>query len=312
MENAMLILGHWEIFDSKFTIYGTAEKPLFLAKEVAERIGHTQAVRMIDSIDANEKVVNNVHTLGGMQSAWFLTENGLYEVLMQSRKPIAKKFKARVKEILRELRTKGKYEVAPVAIATPTVKYFAKMPVLTKMDLAKYFQCTRHDIHTALESARSGCIREKDYMVASGKVLSEFKKANPSVEKRCTSLVLIFKPGVNKLCQYFKKSFNNSTHQQTTLPIPTSKGAAPIPILPVRRVTQTRTDIPDNPKVQECIRRIQQQRSAMDELLRLYNRYNSPEGQKSLTYSLKSVATDLMASVLSMEDIPYNLVEKYV
>lgn len=29
-------------------------------------------------VDEDEKVVNNVYTLGGNQEAWFLTENGLY------------------------------------------------------------------------------------------------------------------------------------------------------------------------------------------------------------------------------------------
>ena len=38
---------------------------------------------------------------------WFLTEDGLYEVLMQSTKPIAKSFKKEVKKILKELRIKG-------------------------------------------------------------------------------------------------------------------------------------------------------------------------------------------------------------
>ncbi|WP_300854391.1 BRO family protein, partial [uncultured Clostridium sp.] len=33
--------------------------------------------------------------------SWFLTEDGLYEVLMQSRKPIAKAFKKEVKKILK-------------------------------------------------------------------------------------------------------------------------------------------------------------------------------------------------------------------
>ena len=37
----------------------------------------------------------------------FLTENGLYEVLMMSRKPIAKKFKKEVKRILHDLRLNG-------------------------------------------------------------------------------------------------------------------------------------------------------------------------------------------------------------
>ena len=38
-----------------------------------------------------------------------LTENGLYEVLMQSRKPIAKQFKKGVKTILKEIRQTGGY-----------------------------------------------------------------------------------------------------------------------------------------------------------------------------------------------------------
>ena len=54
----------------------------------------------IQSIDEDEKVVKNVYTLGGNQEAWFLTENGVYEVLMQSRKPIAKEFKTSPKTIL--------------------------------------------------------------------------------------------------------------------------------------------------------------------------------------------------------------------
>ena len=39
----------------------------------------------------------------------FLTEEGLYEVLMQSRKPIAKEFKKKVKEILKDVRKYGMY-----------------------------------------------------------------------------------------------------------------------------------------------------------------------------------------------------------
>lgn len=45
---------------------------------------------------------------------WLLTESGLYEVLMQSRKPIAKEFKKGVKKILHEIRTVGGYLVTKV------------------------------------------------------------------------------------------------------------------------------------------------------------------------------------------------------
>lgn len=38
-----------------------------------------------------------------------MTEDGLYEVLMTSRKPIAKQFKKEVKKILKEIRLTGGY-----------------------------------------------------------------------------------------------------------------------------------------------------------------------------------------------------------
>ena len=67
---------------------------------------------MLKSVDDNEKVkVNNVYVDGrtGGNGVWFLTEDGLYEVLMQSRKPIAKEFKKEVKKILKTIRQNGMY-----------------------------------------------------------------------------------------------------------------------------------------------------------------------------------------------------------
>lgn len=60
-------------------------------------------------VESDEKVRNIITTLGGNQEMWFLTEDGLYEVLMQSRKPIAKAFKKGVKEILKTIRKTGGY-----------------------------------------------------------------------------------------------------------------------------------------------------------------------------------------------------------
>lgn len=98
-----------EVLGKEFRIYGDYENPLFLARDVATWIEHSNTAAMLQSVDANEKVVNNVYTLGGEQKAWFLTEDGLYEVLMQSRKPIAKEFKKKVKEILKSVRKTGGY-----------------------------------------------------------------------------------------------------------------------------------------------------------------------------------------------------------
>ena len=92
------------ILDHEVTTYGDLENPLFLAKDVANWIEHSDVSKMMKSVDEDEKVKNIVRTLGGNQEMWFLTEDGLYEVLMQSRKPIAKQFKKKVKKLLKDLR----------------------------------------------------------------------------------------------------------------------------------------------------------------------------------------------------------------
>lgn len=109
--NELKVLSEQEVLGKQFRVYGTAEEPLLLAKDVAEWIEYdTSSVnKMIANVDDDEKVRKNVLTLGGIQESWFLTENGLYEVLMQSRKPIAKQFKKEVKEILKTIRKHGIY-----------------------------------------------------------------------------------------------------------------------------------------------------------------------------------------------------------
>lgn len=103
------VINEQELLGQDFKVYGDLENPLFLAKDVAAWIEHSQPSVMLKKIDEDEKVMNNVHTLGGNQESWFLTEDGLYEVLMQSRKPIAKQFKKAVKQILKDIRKHGMY-----------------------------------------------------------------------------------------------------------------------------------------------------------------------------------------------------------
>ncbi|MGG4031908.1 phage antirepressor KilAC domain-containing protein [Bacillus subtilis] len=105
------IIDQRELLGHQFKIYGTFEEPLFLAKDVAEWIDYdvSSLNKMIRHVDEDEKVRKNVPTLGGNQESWFLTEDGLYEVLMQSRKPIAKEFKKEVKKILKTIRKTGGY-----------------------------------------------------------------------------------------------------------------------------------------------------------------------------------------------------------
>lgn len=98
------VLDNRNILGLNVTTYGDIESPLFLAKDVAEWIGHSRASEMLKSIDEDEKLMQTIFASGQRREMWFLTEDGLYEVLMQSRKPIAKIFKKQVKNLLKELR----------------------------------------------------------------------------------------------------------------------------------------------------------------------------------------------------------------
>ena len=97
------------VLEKEFRIYGTVENPLFLAKDVSNWIEHNKPSEMISNVDEDEKLKAIIPHSGQNREMWFLTEDGLYEVLMQSRKPIAKPFKKKVKEILKSIRKHGMY-----------------------------------------------------------------------------------------------------------------------------------------------------------------------------------------------------------
>lgn len=90
-------------------VYGSVQEPLFVASDIATMINHPNTSELIKLVDDDEKLTSTILRSGQNRQVWMLTENGLYEVLMQSRKPIAKQFKKGVKAILKEIRTNGGY-----------------------------------------------------------------------------------------------------------------------------------------------------------------------------------------------------------
>ena len=99
----IIIQGH------DLTIYGTKEEPLFLAVDVARMLDYSvgNTAHMLNTVYPDEKLVVTILRSGQRRDMWCLTEYGLYEVLMQSRKPVARRFKSSVKNILRDLRLRG-------------------------------------------------------------------------------------------------------------------------------------------------------------------------------------------------------------
>ena len=125
------------VFEKNFRIYGDFENPLFLAKDVAEWIdyaktgnGSYDVNKMLKTVDENEKLIRKFFVSGQNREMWFVTEDGLYEILMQSTKPIAKEWKKKVKEILKEIRKTGSYS-KPL---TPAEQLLAQAQLMVDME----------------------------------------------------------------------------------------------------------------------------------------------------------------------------------
>ena len=124
IQGVLTLITEQSFLDKRIRVFGTPEDPLFLARDVAEGINYSKRANgyykidgLLQSVDDEEKVKilnpanNDGRVLQANTEYWFLTEDGLYEVLMQSRKPKAKEFKKEVKKILKSIRKTGGYVV---------------------------------------------------------------------------------------------------------------------------------------------------------------------------------------------------------
>lgn len=105
--NEIKIINKSTFLDKEIDVWGSVERPLFRANDLMNWLGIKNVTTLIERVDKEEVLKLNLSSRSG--ETWFLTEDGLYEVLMSSRKPIAKQFKKGVKKILHEIRTKGGY-----------------------------------------------------------------------------------------------------------------------------------------------------------------------------------------------------------
>lgn len=133
--NELQVIKEQEVLGKDFKVYGSVDEPLFLAKDVANWIEHSDVSMMLKKIDEDEKLLQRLFVSGQNREMWFLTENGLYEVLMQSRKPIAKQFKKEVKKILKQIRQTGGY--IPFSQEESNEEILARALIIAKNTLDK-------------------------------------------------------------------------------------------------------------------------------------------------------------------------------
>jgi phage antirepressor YoqD-like protein len=133
--NELQVIAEHEVLGKPFRIYGDTETPLFLARDVAAWIEHSDSQKMLQSVDEDEKLLRTMFGAGQRRNTWFLTEDGLYEVLMQSRKPIAKEFKRQVKAILKQIRCTGGY--IPIEEDEPDIVILSKALLIAQKSIER-------------------------------------------------------------------------------------------------------------------------------------------------------------------------------
>ena len=90
-------------------------EPLFVAADLLSTL-HLDR-KALERLDDDEKGVSSIHTPGGMQEMTVVSESGLFNLVLGSRKPEAKRFKRWVThEVLPSIRKTGSY-AAPGSVA---------------------------------------------------------------------------------------------------------------------------------------------------------------------------------------------------
>ena len=109
MENSPLALFEHEKFGS-LRVVERKVQPWFVAKDVCDILELGNSRSSLALLDEDEKDVHSMDTPGGKQEMTIISEQGLYSLILRSRKPEAKAFKRWVThEVIPSIRKTGGY-----------------------------------------------------------------------------------------------------------------------------------------------------------------------------------------------------------
>ena len=72
--NAIQVIDEREVLGFQVKTYGDMENPLFLAKDVAEWIEHSDVSMMLRKVDEDEKLIQTLFVSGQNREMWFLSD----------------------------------------------------------------------------------------------------------------------------------------------------------------------------------------------------------------------------------------------
>ncbi|MCX4025119.1 phage antirepressor KilAC domain-containing protein [Endozoicomonas sp. SM1973] len=100
----------FEFKNSEIRVIDKNGEPWFVAKDIAEVLGYTEAYKMTRNLDDDEIAPHIVGTNAGPREFSIINESGLYSAILKSRRPEARAFKKWVtSEVLPSIRKTGGY-----------------------------------------------------------------------------------------------------------------------------------------------------------------------------------------------------------
>lgn len=110
-------MSNLSIFDfegNQIRVTGTADKPEWIAQDICIALGFKSAGDVLRRLDEDEKGSVLALTPGGEQKLLTVNESGLYNLVLRSRKPEAKRFRKWVTgEVLPSIRRTSSYVIEP-------------------------------------------------------------------------------------------------------------------------------------------------------------------------------------------------------
>lgn len=108
MEQAIQIFSNPEF--GSVRIVGDAENPRFCLADLCRILELPQVAKVVQRLDKDVLSTHPLETAGGVQQMYFVNEDGLYDVILDSRKPEAKRFRKWVTSVvLPSIRKTGMY-----------------------------------------------------------------------------------------------------------------------------------------------------------------------------------------------------------
>ena len=229
-------------------------EPWFVLKDVCEVLGVVNDRNVAARLDADEKGVYQMDTLGGRQETTVINESGLYNVILRSDKPEAKPFRKWVtSEVLPSIRKHGAY-------MTPETLQAAILNPDTMIQLCQQLKAEQ-DKNAALTTANSQLTVDKQIMQPKADYFDELVDRNLLTSFRETAKQLdikekvliqflldkkyIYRDKKGKLMPYAEKNnglfevkecFNEKTQWSGTQTLVTPKGRETFRLLYLKTV----------------------------------------------------------------------------